>query len=43
MEKYSADSPFDQTIEQYKRDLMSVYRRSRAPARPADPGPAVMP
>ena len=29
MEKNSADSPLDQAIEQYKRDLMAVYRRSR--------------
>ena len=29
MEKNSAGSPLDQTIEQYKRDLMAVYRRSR--------------
>lgn len=28
MEKNSADSPLDQAIEQYKRDLMAVYRRS---------------
>ena len=26
MEKNSAGSPLDQTIEQYKRDLMAVYR-----------------
>lgn len=35
MEKNSADSPLDQAIEQYKRDLMAVYRRSRTLERPA--------
>ena len=34
MEKNSADSPLDQAIEQYKRDLMAVYRRSRTLERP---------
>lgn len=34
MEKNSAGSPLDQTIEQYKRDLMAVYRRSRTPVSP---------
>ena len=40
MEKNSAGSPLDQTIEQYKRDLMAVYRRSRTPVSPADQPPA---
>ena len=35
MEKNSADSPLDQAIEQYKRDLMAAYRRSRTLERPA--------
>ena len=35
MEKNSADSPLDQAIEQYKRDLMAIYRRSRTLERPA--------
>ena len=39
MEKTSANSPFDQTIEQYKRDLMAVYHRSRTP-QPPIPAPA---
>ena len=43
MEKNSAGSPLDQTIEQYKRDLMAVYRRSRTPVSPADQPPAPKP
>ena len=43
MEKNSAGSPLDQTIEQYKRDLMAVYRRSRTPLSPADQPPAPKP
>lgn len=43
MEKNSAGSPLDQTIEQYKRDLMVVYRRSRTPVSPADQPPAPKP
>ena len=43
MEKNSTGSPLDQTIEQYKRDLMVVYRRSRTPVSPADQPPAPKP
>ena len=43
MEKNSAGSPLDQTIEQYKRDLMAVYRRSRTPVSPADQPPTPKP
>lgn len=43
MEKNSAGSPLDQTIEQYKRDLMAVYRRSRTPVSPTDQPPAPKP
>ena len=43
MEKNSAGSPLDQTIEQYKRDLMAVYRRGRTPVSPADQPPALKP
>ena len=43
MEKNSAGSPLNQTIEQYKRDLMAVYRRSRTPVSPADQPPAPKP
>ena len=43
MEKNSAGSPLDQTIEQYKRDLMAVYHRSRTPVSHADQPPAPKP
>lgn len=43
MEKNSAGSPLDQTIEQYKRDLLAVYRRSRTSVSPADQPPIPKP